>query len=126
MTRGADVAIILWNRRFQPAALVLGFAALVIAVTWATDHRFDGFARWAAVVFAAAVGTVMVAGWIKNSQRVLGWGYLLSAGLWTFIAWAAVVSGLSPTSMLLSLLWAVLAGGSYLLEVRDGDGRWLP
>jgi hypothetical protein len=120
------MAIIVWNRRFQPAALVLGFAAWVVGVTWMFDDRFEGFAKWAAIVYAITVGVIMVTGWIRNSQRILGYGYLSSTGLWAFISWAAIVSSLSPTSILLSALWAVLAAGSYLLEVLDGDGRWLP
>jgi hypothetical protein len=120
------VSIIIFQRRFQPAALALSLAAWIVAATWAIDGRFSGFAQVATVAFATAVGIVMVAGWIKNSQRVLGWGYLLSSGLWGFVAWIAAVNLLPWTSVLLAVAWAVLATGSYLLEVLDGDGRWLP
>jgi hypothetical protein len=120
------MSIIVWNRRFQPAALALSFVTFSLALSWLLSDRFAGFAQVATIVFAFATGTLLIAAWFANSQRLLGYGYLISAGLWVFTAWAALVSSLTLTSILIALGWAILAGGSYLLEVIDGDGRWLP
>ena len=116
----------IWYRRFQPAALALACAAFALGGTWLISERFEGFAHWMTVVWALGVGGLLAGAWLAHSKAAMDWGYLASTGLWIFVAWAALVSGLSWTSILLALAWAVLAGGSYLLEVRDGDGRWLP
>lgn len=120
------MSITIWRRRFQPAALASTFATFVVAVTWATQPTFIGPARWAAVVFAVAVGVLMTVSWATNSERLLVYGYLLSSGLWGFITWVGIVGGLTLTSVGVSIALTILAAGSYLLEVVDGDGRWLP
>lgn len=120
------MAIIIFQRRFQPAALVLALSSFILASTWILESRLDESFRWFAAAYAAAVGLLMLAAWIKNSQRALGYGYLASTGLWVFVSWVGWTGGLGYTSTLLALMWALLGAGSYLLEVRDGDGRWLP
>jgi hypothetical protein len=118
------VTIRVFNRRFHPSALALGMAAFSLGFTWILQDRWHDVI-WDTVLggFALVIGFVLAAGWGFNDVRWMRLGFLMSTGLWVFVAWAAAVGVGSWTSTLLALSWAALAGGSYALETYDPDAR---
>lgn len=117
------MSLLVWNRRFQPAALALGIAAVVLGVTWLDGERFSGHWDHAAAAGAGVVAGTLLVGWFQTNVRVMRAGLLMSTGLWLFAAWVAWIGGANATSVFLALAWAVLAAGSYYLETHDPDLR---
>jgi hypothetical protein len=83
-------------------------------VEWAS--RADpllGLAALAAVI-------LLVAGWMTPRPKLAEWGLCVAAGVWTarffFALGGLTVLGQGWPTAILSLAWAVGAGGSYLLE----------
>ena len=109
---------LLRRRAFQPVTLALTWAAAVLAAGWIITDRFDG--PWDAVLagFAFAVAVLFTIAWALEDTRLARSGYLLSVGLWSFVAVAAYAGIRSITSMGLATAWAVLAAGCYWIDAR--------
>lgn len=117
------MSLLIWSRRFQPAALALGLACVVLGVTWLNGERFEGNWDHAAAIIAGIVAGTLLVGWYQSNACVMRVGLLASTGLWLFAAWAAWIGGANATSVWLAVAWAVLAAGSYYLETHDPDLR---
>ena len=106
------------RRAFQPVTLALTWAATVLAAGWLITDRFDG--PWDAVLAgsALAVAVLFTIAWALEDTRTARVGYLLSVGLWTFVAVAAYAGIRSITSAGIAVGWMLLAAGCYWIDVR--------
>ena len=93
----------------RPVTLALTIAALSLGAGWLAKGDYVVLG-WVALATAA----VMVAAWALDRDRVMRASMLVSVALWTYAAYAAIVIVGSPTSAMLAVAWAVLAGGTYL------------
>ena len=113
-----------WGRPIKPVAFTLMCTMLVI--TWfafANVGVLDG-SQWADVLAVAALGNagVLFTGWVRNSQRLAEAGLLIAFFLWTVRFLLIVLTNPQPIStegFFLSIGWAMVAGGSYVLERAD-------
>ena len=114
----------LLGREAHPVALALTLAALAVVAGWALTPVSSVW-RVASVGYATAVAVVLTAAWVLDRREWTRAAMLASIGLWTYLAAVAVLVIGSTTSAMLAGAWAVLAYGSYYLEVanRGAPGR---
>ena len=132
--RGYELDTLFWGRPVRPFHLAVTIATAVIAWTLLTTTPLQVWPHTAvhAVGALAGVGAVsLLVGWWWRSERFAEWGLLLATGVWASRAVYAALSGEGLLivdqwpSVLLSLAWAVGAGGAYLLERYDHGTRGL-
>ena len=114
----------LLGRGAHPVALALTLAALAVVAGFALAPVADVW-RIASVGYSLAVAALLTVAWLLDRRDWTRAAMLASVGLWTYLATVAVLVIGSPTSALLAGAWAVLAYGSYYLEVanRGAPGR---
>jgi len=112
------------GREAHPVALALTLAALSVVLGFIISP-VPSVWRIASVGYALAVAVLLTVAWVLDRRDWTRAAMLLSIGLWTYLATVAVLVIASPTSALLAGAWAVLAYGSYYLEVanRGAPGR---
>jgi hypothetical protein len=135
LRRGYELKTLFFGRPVRPFHLAITIATAVIAVSLYGLGDQSGWPEGAAAhtlataaVFSAIALTV---GWWFRSDNWAEWGLLFAVGVWISRAVYVIISeseGLlnNPIlSSLLSLSWAIGAGGAYLLERYDhviGEG----
>lgn len=125
----------LFGRPFKPVSLGFMLAMLVLAFTGWTDVGDLDDSIWGDVV---SVGSAFVAVWLflawyKRSQYCAEIGLLMVFGVLVFRAVFAFLllgglpaEGYVPEATLLSLSFALIAGGAWWLEYSDPDApqKW--
>lgn len=118
------------GRPIKPLAFALMMATGTLVWANVVDVDFLGDAYIGDIVAAVAGAAVVLlfAGWWTRSQLLAEWGLLLSSGVWVARAMTVFFIGVhvDPVAFLLSICWAVAAGGAFMLEsVGDcGEGLW--
>jgi len=108
----------LLGREAHPVALALTLAALSVVLGFIISPVPNVW-RIASVGYALAVAVLLTVAWLLDRRDWTRAAMLLSIGLWTYLATVAVLVIASSTSALLAAAWAVLAYGSYYLEVAN-------
>ena len=112
------------GRPVRPVAFGLTLAMLIIWPSAITDHGLLDGSVWGDIVGWSALvcALVMMYGWWKSSQRAVEVGLQMVFFLMVFRFVAAFLVGIDvEQGGFLSLAWAVVAGGSYLLEKADPE-----
>jgi len=111
---------LLFGREAHPVALALTLAALSVALGWLIRPTSTVW-QIVAAGYGAAVAVILTAAWLVDRREWTRAAMLASIGLWcyAFVVAAWVVA--SPTSAMLAGAWAVLAFGSYRLEVWGAE-----
>jgi len=114
----------LFGREAHPVALALTLAALAVVLGFVISPVPNVW-RIGSVGYALAVAVILTAAWLLDRREWTRAAMLASIGLWTYLATVAVLVIGSSTSALLAAAWAVLAFGSYQMEVwgRDASRR---
>jgi hypothetical protein len=105
--------------------MVLMFTMILIGTVATIDLGVLGDSLWSDVIGSMAFITAIffIIAWVKNSQTLAEWALLGAFFIWGFRFWGIVfVQGwhtLALEGWYLSLLWMILAGGSWLLERSD-------
>jgi hypothetical protein len=112
------------GRPVKPVAAGLMLSMLAVAYWTASGRGELGPTAWAYVVavVALAAAAALLVGWQRPSQRLAEYGLAAAFAVWVFRAVAVGLSGTVPfsgESLMLSLSVAVIAAGSYALEVAD-------
>jgi hypothetical protein len=116
-----------WNvlgRPVKPVAFGLMVSMLAVCYWTASGRGELGPTAWAYVVAAAALAAAaaLLVGWQRPSQRLAEYGLAGAFAVWVFRATAVGLSDTVPfngESLILSLSVALIAAGSYTLEVAD-------
>jgi hypothetical protein len=117
--------------------MVLFFTMILIAVIAIIDLGVLGDSRWGDVIgsFAMVVAALFILAWVRNSQTLAEWALMGSFFIWGFRFWGIILVQGWHTFQLegwyLSIMWMILAGGSWLLErsdpnalVKDRGNKW--
>jgi hypothetical protein len=113
-----------WGRPVKPVALALTITMLIIAWAAVTNVGVLNSSSWADLLAGSALLTagVLVAGWVRSSQRLAEVGLLLASFVWATRFWLIVLvnpGNITLEGLWLSVCWVVVASGSYLLEKAD-------
>jgi hypothetical protein len=128
--RGYELESLFLGRPVRPFHLAVTIATGVIAWTLLTDGKMDWVYHSAAhlIGLTAAVSSIFLTiGWWFRKEWFAEWGLLLATGVWASRAVYAAFAGQGLlvinqwASMLLSIAWAIGAGGAYLLERYDDE-----
>lgn len=131
--RGYELDILFLGRPVRPFHLAVTIATGVVGYTNTFDPTSamigpQGVGFYLGVV-ALLCSTLLCVGWWGRNDWCAEWGLLLAAGVWmTRMAYIALTEGSSiygteVAAILLSLAWAVGAGGAYMLERIDHATR---
>lgn len=120
-----NLPITIRGRPIKPVSLVLMNTMLLLGIISILDLGVLGRSMWSDVLGALAfgvAGTFMI-GWFSNSQLISEWALIGAFFVWGFRFWALILlygwKAFESEGVYLSLLWLVLAGGSWLLERSD-------
>lgn len=111
-----------WGRPVYPVALGIG---VLMATLTAYNALNTGVLRATllgdiVMVLAGASLVMLVAGWVTQRQVMVATGLLTAASAYVArMLFIAFTLGIGAEGVWLSLGTVVIAGGSYLLEVRD-------
>jgi hypothetical protein len=120
----------LFNRPIKPVALVLMNTMFVISWVAVTNAGVLHDSIWGDILgaFSFVIAVAFFYAWYKASQRYAEWAMLAAFGVWGFRFWAIILingtTAFSSESAYLSLLWMLLAGGSWLLERADPKAEY--
>jgi hypothetical protein len=130
--KGYELEGLFFGRPIRPFHLAITLATSVVAVSNLTAHE-ETFLGHTTSHFIGAFALVAVVflffGWVFNNEWSAEWGLLIAAGVWVA---RSVYIGMSDeclcvlgtiASVLLSIAWAIGAGGAYLLERYDVETR---
>lgn len=115
----------IFGRPIKPVSLVLMNTMLILGFIALTDKGILGDSEWADVVGLIALGVALlfVLGFYFFSQRMAEWALLGAFFVWSVRLWTIIITQgydvLTRESGFLALMWALLAGGSWLLERSD-------
>ena len=133
MTRAELVGVQIWGRPFKPLAvgMIVGGTTLTINTVLAFLELHTGIpipgqsttgpgtlAALLMGIFAGVGVFLMVLAWVIRSQRMYEWGLLLAFGGWVSRFVGITLDG-DTWYALLPLSFALMAGGSYVLETVD-------
>lgn len=112
-----------FGRPIKPVALAIALGMLIVSVTAFTNTGvLDGnpIADWLTLP-SLAVASVLTLGWWRRSQRLAEYGLIGAFAIWVLRMCLAFTLIEDPVreGALLSACWAIVAGGSYLLEKAD-------
>lgn len=120
-----NLPITIRGRPIKPVSLVLMNTMLLLGIISILDLGVLGRSMWSDVLGALAfgvAGTFMI-GWFSNSQLISEWALIGAFFVWGFRFWALILlygwKAFESEGVYLSLLWLLLAGGSWLLERSD-------
>jgi len=128
--RGYELKTLFFGRPVRPFHLAVAIATFVVALSNLTVHNqnetFLLHTSSLALGFIALLSSLfLIIGWWFRNEWFAEWGLLLAVGVWIS---RAVYIGLTDDGLLilgtaaaviLSLAWAVGAGGAYVLERYD-------
>lgn len=126
MTKGDLLRPHLWGRPIKPVALAIAGSLLTVAWWNLVDSDvFTGAQSGDIVGGAALVGAAaLLAAWAFRNQRMAEWGLLIASGVWIARSFAVYFTvGAGQIGVALSVWWALVCAGSYLLESMDPDGH---
>lgn len=115
----------IFGRPIKPVSLVLMNTMLILGYIAIADNGILGDSEWADVVGMIAFGVafLFILGFYKFSQTLAEWALLGAFFVWSVRLWAIIITQgwdvLTRESGFLALMWALLAGGSWLLERSD-------
>lgn len=112
------------NRPVKPVAFGLMLAMLVLAFINIDNFGVLGNSDWGDVLagFSLAVAGLLAWGWWTSSQAAAEYGLIGACFVWTMRFWLAVFMAPNvwqTAGVYLSLCWALISAGSYLLERTD-------
>jgi hypothetical protein len=126
--RGYELKTLFFGRPIRPFHLAVTIATLVVAITNLTNSP-DTFLLHASSnvlgAFALCSVVLLTIGWWFTNDWSAEWGLLLAVGVWVT---RGVYIGITDdglfvvgtvAAVVLSLAWAVGAGGAYILERYD-------
>ena len=127
--RGYELKSLFFGRPIRPFHLAVTIATLVVAVSNLFAHQDATFLNHTSSSILGAIALAAVIflfiGWWRTNDFAAEWGLLLATGVWlsraVYIAITEnnlLVLG-TLASVVLSLSWAIGAGGAYLLERYD-------
>lgn len=121
MTRGDVPGVRLLGRPFKPVALGLTLNMLIVA-----QSNFRGVDRGTieplstiVAVLATVAVAFLILGWVMRLQRLAEAGLLLTAAVYMTRAAFIQFTNAWDQAVFFSLAAAIIAGGSYYLEVAD-------
>lgn len=114
----------IWGRPIKPVAFALSLTMLVMFGFNATNNGIlDGSPEGDILGgFALGVSVLFTYGWVRNAQTATELALIGALFAWTARFWLTVFLVPSPwisEGFWFSIAWAVIAGGSYLLEKAD-------
>ena len=114
-----------YGRPIKPVSLILMNTMFVFSWTAITDKGALLDSLWGDFigVLALLVAAAFIWGWFKSSQKIAEYCLLAASAIWGFRFWALLFvnrdSVFTTEALYMSLLWSLLAGGSWLLERAD-------
>lgn len=131
-----NLPITIRGRPIKPVSFVLMSDMILLGVFSILDLGVLGISIWSDVVGGMAffVAASFMIAWLSNSQTISEWALIGAFFVWGFRFWALILiygwNSFVSDGVYLSLLWLLLAGGSWLLErsddtvVRSWKGDW--
>ena len=128
--RGYELKGLFLGRPIRPFHLAVTIATAVVAYTLFETgemHWFYHSATHLLGLFALLSSIFLFIGWWWRNEWAAEWGLVLATGVWSSRAVYAMLAGEGLlvvnqwASVLLSLAWAIGAGGAYLLERYDHE-----
>lgn len=131
-----NLPITIRGRPIKPVSFVLMSGMILLGVFSILDLGVLGTSLWSDVVGGMAffVASSFMIAWLSNSQTISEWALIGAFFVWGFRFWALILiygwNSFVSEGAYLSLLWLLLAGGSWLLErsddtvVRSWKGDW--
>lgn len=126
--RGYELKTLFFGRPIRPFHLAVTIATAVIAMSNLTDSPETFLLHTSSNVLGAVALTsaiLLTVGWWYTNDWAAEWGLLTAVGVWVSRAVYIAITddGLfvigTLAAVVLSLAWAVGAGGAYLLERYD-------
>lgn len=112
----------IWGRPVKPVAFSLMVTMLILTVINVTDYGILTDHAAGDVLAGGALFTagMLGYGWYMRSQMVAEIGLVCAFFVWTTrFCLGLMLAPITNEGIYLSLCWAVVAGGSYLLEKTD-------
>ena len=117
----------LFGRPIKPVALGLTVAMLIIWPSAITDEGVLDGSFWGDFIgwWAFGIAAVLITAWWTRWQRLYEFGLqmVFTLMIFRFVASFLVNDGEWTQSGALSIAWAIIAGGSYILEKNSPPGR---
>lgn len=125
MTRGDLPGLTVFGRPLKPVAFGLTLSMVIIAQSnFRGADRGTGYPLSVLLgICAAAAAATLVIGWAGRLQRVAEVGLLLVVGVYVTRAVFIFLSSVPDQSVFFSLSTAIIAGGSFMLEAAEPEGR---
>ena len=126
--RGYELKTLFFGRPIRPFHLAVMIATSVVGVTNLQSDEETVLLHASSKIlalFALTSAIFLIVGWWFSKETVAEWGLLLAVGVWVT---RAVYIGITndgllvlgtTAAVLLSLAWAIGAGGAYILERYD-------